>query len=95
MSTANTYRDGRVHVLARQCKTCIFRPGNPMFLQPGRVAGMVREARADESAITCHSTLYRAGVDNAVCKGFFDRHKTQPLQVAERLGIIEWDEVPA
>ncbi|MEJ7804100.1 MAG: hypothetical protein WKH68_12145 [Candidatus Limnocylindria bacterium] len=25
----------------------------------------------------------------AVCRGFFARHQTQPLQLAERLGMIE------
>jgi hypothetical protein len=90
----NAYRDGRVHVCAALCSTCVFRPGNLMKLAPGRLAGMVADARADSSAIICHSTLYQPGVDNAVCRGFFDRHPTQPLQVAERLGLVEWQEVP-
>lgn len=92
MPEHNTYRDGRVHVCREMCRTCVFRPGNVMHLEPGRLAEMVREALRDESAIICHSTLYEEGVDNAVCFGFFDRHLTQPLQVAQRLGIIEWDE---
>lgn len=32
--------------------------------------------------------------DNAVCRGFFDRHKTTPLQLAERLGLVVFDPVP-
>lgn len=90
----NAARGGKVHVLSEMCSTCIFRPGNKMQLRPGRVAEMVKDARRNESAITCHSTLYQEGVDNAVCRGFFDRHKTQPLQVAERLGLLVFDEVP-
>jgi hypothetical protein len=57
-----------------------------MNLTEGRLEGMVADAVKDNSAIICHSTL---DGDNAVCRGFFDAHKTQPLQIAERLGMIE------
>jgi hypothetical protein len=33
-------------------------------------------------------------VEPAVCAGFFEKYKTMPLQVAERLELIEWDDVP-
>lgn len=85
MSQADVFRDGRVHVCASMCSTCIFRPGNLMRLEPGRVAEMVREAVAADSTIICHSTL---DGPNAACRGFFDRHATQPLQVADRLGLL-------
>ena len=88
----NCYRDGRVHVMAEMCATCVFRPGNLVGLRPGRLAGMVRDAIVDESTIVCHSTLYRDVVAHAACRGFFDRHATQPLQVAERLGLVTWDD---
>lgn len=86
----NVFRNGRVHVCQRMCSTCIFRPGNKMDLATGRVEGMVRDATAADSTIVCHSTL---DGDNAACRGFFDRHKTASLQIAERLGLIEWQEV--
>jgi hypothetical protein len=44
----NVYRNRQVHVLAEQCATCIFRPGNLMELCPGRVRGMVAEATAKD-----------------------------------------------
>jgi hypothetical protein len=91
MPRHNAYRDGRVHVCIAQCPTCIFRPKNRMRLAPGRVADMVALATRNESAIVCHDTL---DGDNAVCRGFFDRHPTQPLQVAERLGLIEFFTLP-
>ena len=91
MSPHNAYRDGKIHVCDRPCDTCVFRSGNLMRLEPGRLAAMVAEAKADESAIICHSTLYHDVIDNAVCRGFSDRHPTQPLQIAERLGLIEFD----
>lgn len=91
----DVYRDGKVHVLAEECETCVFRPGNRMRLEPGRLAGMVRDAKRADSTIVCHSTLYRTdGVRHAACRGFFDRHPTTPLQVAERLGCVEYDPVP-
>lgn len=88
------FRNSRVHVLRDQCSTCIFRPGNLMHLQPGRIADMVREAVAADSAIICHQTLDTISEEAAVCKGFFYQHATQPLQVAERLGYINWVATP-
>ena len=87
----DSYRGGRVHVMREQCATCVFRPGNLMQLAPGRLADLVRENVEADSALTCHSTLYGEAEHNAVCRGFFDRHATTPLQLAERLGLIEWD----
>ncbi len=85
----DAFRDGKVHVCARMCSTCIFRPGNLMKLSPGRRAGMVRSAVAKDSAIICHQTLDE---NNAVCAGFFAQHSTNPLRIAERLGMIEYVE---
>lgn len=86
----NTFRDGKVHVKGAMCKTCIFRPGNKMSLEEGRVEEMVKSATAEGGAIICHSTLHTKGPKkHAVCRGFFDGHKTGPLQIAERLGFIK------
>lgn len=68
------------------CSTCIFRQGNLMQLNSGRVRDMIDTAKSKDSAITCHQTL---DGDNAVCRGFFDRYPTTPLQLAERLGLVE------
>ncbi|SCL26031.1 hypothetical protein GA0070616_3225 [Micromonospora nigra] len=81
--------------LARECATCIFKPGNPMHLDPGRLKQMVTEARSDAGYIICHSTLPYAGYPEAkpaICRGFADRYSTQVLQVIERLfGFVEVD----
>lgn len=79
------FRDGKIHVQKKMCATCIFRPGNLMHLRPTRVAEMVEEAEEAQSAIICHDTL---SGKQAICRGFFNKHKTMPLQVAERLGFI-------
>jgi len=90
--SGNSFRDGKVHVCSRLCDTCVFRPGNLMSLNPGRLREMVEEARRSESGIVCHSTLGTGA--NAVCRGFYDRYPTQPLQIASRLGRIRWQEPP-
>ena len=82
----NIFRNDRVHVLARKCDTCIFRPGNLMRLSRGTVKEMVRRAMRDDTAIICHETL--DADQHAVCRGFYDKHPTQSLQIAERLGFI-------
>jgi hypothetical protein len=91
--TRPPFRDGRVHVCADLCATCVFRPGNLMRLQPGRLREMIETSRERETAIICHSTLYGQAEGEAVCRGFFDRYPTQPLQIAERLGLIDWQDV--
>jgi hypothetical protein len=79
--------DGKVRVAASMCATCIFRPRNIMGLRAGRVKEMVEESTKNESAIICHSTLDLD--EQAVCRGFFDKYPTQPLQIAERLDRVE------
>lgn len=80
------YAGGRVHVMSDLCSTCVFRPGNLMRLPAGRLAGMVDQALADDSAIICHSTLYRRDTQEGVCRGFFDRYATASL--ALRLAVV-------
>lgn len=93
-----TYSEGRVHVLAEKCSTCIFRPGNLMTLKAGRVKDMVDGALSEEGgSITCHKTLpgMPGEEQQAICRGFYDAHadRADLLILAQRLGIIE--EVPA
>lgn len=92
--SARPYRDGRVHVLAAQCSTCVFHPGNRMSLAPGRLRSLIDDNVDAESALTCHSTLYRDDVDEAICRAFYDRHPTLPLRLATALDLVEFDPVP-
>lgn len=97
MTRSNVFRDGQVHVLAEQCKTCIGRPGNLMQLPAGRVKGMVDACRATEGGnIPCHSTLYRDGVDNAICRWFWDTYAGQDnlFRLAVIMGIVTYDRIP-
>lgn len=90
------FRDGQVHVLAERCATCVFRPGNLMRLEPGRLREMIEGSVAGGGAITCHVTLYRRDVDQAVCRGFYDAHghRVLALEIAPRLGMLAFDPVP-
>lgn len=94
-SKHNAFRNNRVHVLSKKCDTCIFRPGNKMNLNEGRVADMVAKAVKNESAIICHATL-GTGAD-AVCRGFHDVHgdEVATMRLAKALDVIEWQDPPS
>lgn len=93
------YRDGAVHVLSERCSTCIFRPGNLMHLEPGRVKNLVDRNLADGSAITCHQTLPYSGIDAlpAVCRGYADAYGPQLFwwRLAHVLGTLVEDPPPS
>lgn len=80
-----------MHVQRERCSTCIYRPGNLMRLQPGRVASMQRDSDSDDlldgGAIVCHQTLQGA---QAVCRGYFDHGHSLPLRLAVAWGVVEW-----
>lgn len=92
MARRNNYRDGKVYVMAEMCATCVFRPGNLMDLQPGRLRYMVKKSLDDDAAITCHKTIDTD--NNAVCRGFFDRHQRDvtPLRLAAHCGALAFQE---
>lgn len=86
----NRIFDGKkVHVRRAMCDTCIFRPGNLMHLEPGRVDEMVAGC-GDEGAIPCHHHLYKGEEHEPVCAGFMKKHKNMILRLAELMGVIEW-----
>jgi hypothetical protein len=88
-------------LLSRQCETCIFRPGNPMHLRPGRVKQMVSEAlREGCQGIICHDTVsYGEHPDfgGALCRGFYDAfgYRNNFVRIMERLGGFTEVDPPA
>lgn len=82
-----------LRVMRERCSTCIFRPGDLMQLRSGRLKDIVESAKKADSYVICHKTLER-GVPGAVCRGSFDTLYTTPIQLAQRLGFIEWREPP-
>ena len=87
----NAYRDGKVHVCRRLCDTCIFKPEFREIIGEERVSQMISESTEKQSAIICHSTL---SGDNAVCRGFYEKHPTAPLAMAGKLGLLVEVEPP-
>lgn len=89
---SNVYRDGKVHVMAEKCATCIFRPGNLMSLNDGRVRDMVAETVSNVgSNIPCHKTIYGQREQEAVCRGWYDGYADRDFlfRLAKRMDIIE------
>ena len=78
-------KDG-MRVLRQQCSTCIFRPGNLMRLDSGRLADMVQSVREKGTFVVCHQTLSEPL--GAVCRGSFDKVETPPVQLAKRLSFV-------
>jgi hypothetical protein len=90
------YREGKVHVLAAECGTCIFKP-HTRPVDGARVAGMVRATRGEHGAtVVCHSTLYGGAEHHAICRGWYDRlaHEDHILRLALIADVIEFDPVP-
>jgi hypothetical protein len=74
---------GLPRLLSRKCATCIYRPGNPMHLQPGRRDQMQATAVERGSWIVCHSTLPAAGQPDAgICRGYYDVTRTEVFAFA-------------
>lgn len=85
--------DGMVRAKKQMCATCIFRPGNRMSLQPGRVGQMVDDCEHTDGHIICHETLSGWAdeeVPQAMCAGYLLTHSPQLFQVAGRLGRLEY-----
>lgn len=80
--------DGRqVVIMKTMCSTCIFRSGNLMQLNPGRVKDMTEQTDASDTNVTCHKTL---GTDQgAICRGSFERRPGQIGRIAERIGALK------
>lgn len=85
------WSNGRVHVMRERCSTCIFRGGNLMHLQSGRVKEMVDSALAVQSVIVCHKTIHGQAEQEAACRGYVDSYGDQvlALRLAESMGLIE------
>jgi len=88
VSKHNIYVDGKVHVRRAMCPTCIFRPGNLMHLQEGRVEDMVENA-GDFGCIPCHEHL--DDTTNPVCRGFFDHGGGNiAMRLAQAMEVVAW-----
>jgi len=63
-----------------------------MHLEEGRVEEMVATATADPAgSITCHSTI---GKDEAICRGFYDKHCGPILLLARQIHAVKFVDPP-
>lgn len=75
-------------VQQKQCKTCIYRPDNPLDID-ALEAQIADEHGGFNGHRICHHSK------DVCCRGFWDRHKDefQLGQVAQRLGMVEFVDV--
>lgn len=86
------YSDGKVHVMAERCSTCVFHAGNLMRLEEGRLKDLLEQNLERDTALICHKTIYEPEyVQKAVCRGFYDAYASEvtPLRMAIALDVIE------
>jgi hypothetical protein len=81
-----------LRIMREQCSTCIFRPGNLMQLNRGRLADMVQLTRARDTNVVCHQTLGEPF--GAMCRGSVDERAGQLVRIAERLNAVELVDAP-
>lgn len=79
-----------LHVLSEPCSTCIFRPGNLMRLNPGRLKDMTDSTDAADTNVVCHQTLGQPV--GALCHGSVERRAGQMVRIGERLNAIVYVE---
>ena len=77
-----------IRFMANKCSTCIFRPGNLMSLDRGRVGEMLADVREHDSFVPCHKTLGK-GRPTAICKGSDDAHEGALARLARRFEFVE------
>jgi hypothetical protein len=85
------YRDGKIHVLKRQCATCIFWPDERAAVETERAAGMLAECIQTDTIVPCHEWMDTK--TPVVCRGLFNQRKVAVLQIAERLGAVVFDDL--
>lgn len=81
----------RPRLLAEKCSTCVFRPGNLMRLQEGRLAELIARNRATGSMLICHDHSEKP---KAMCRGYWDAYadESSVVQVMARLFGPDWYE---
>lgn len=66
-----------------------------MRLGPDRLRDLIDRNLSADSALTCHSTLYK-DVDEALCRGFVDAYgnDSTPLRMAKIFDVITYVDAP-
>jgi hypothetical protein len=78
-------------VYEEACEQCLLSKDR---IVPGtRAADIIKECKAEGSYFVCHkSSLYGDG--KTCCRAFYDQVDTQIIQIANRLGVVEFIPLP-
>jgi hypothetical protein len=82
-------------VCAKRCDQCLF--SSAKIVDEERKTQVLNEAAAHDSHFVCHKFSIAEGMDSQVCcRGFYDRDPaaTNLMRIAERLGVVEFVELP-
>ncbi len=83
-------------VYEKPCENCLFTDNR--IVPPGRASEVIKESINDQTHFVCHKSSmgdYKNG-DQVCCKKFYDEAggKIQKIRIAERLGVVEFVELP-
>lgn len=78
---------GKLLVCAKRCDQCLL--SQAKIVSDDRRAQVLEECRRTGRYFLCHKST-RA----VVCRGFFDTEPNQVCQVADRLGLVQFDTLP-
>lgn len=85
----DTFRDGKVHVMAEKCAQCLL---SPQRIVPGqRAASIVKETTSQLGGhFICHRATI-SGEGDAICRAWFDRFGDDDpiIRLAKSMDIIE------
>jgi hypothetical protein len=78
-------------VMPEQCKTCIFRPGNLMHLEDGRLEEMCAITDTKDDNVICHQSEGLMGNIRckAWCKGSVDRRPGFAVRFMQQHGLLQ------
>lgn len=81
---------GRIPIFSRKCATCVFRPGNPMRLRPGRLREIVDHNLRAGALLPCHDTTHGQAEREVMCRGFYDAHghSVNVVRVMQRIAVL-------
>ena len=74
-------------VMAERCDQCLF--SEDRIVSKERMADVIKECRQKDIYFICHKATI-AGDQKVCCRGFYDTQDTQIIQIADRLGAVEF-----
>lgn len=77
-----------LQVYSTCCKNCLFSENR--IISPQRAASILADALQDDTYFICHAASMKG--EEVVCRKFYEEHKedNRALQIAQRLGIVEF-----